>query len=194
MFKLILLVCVSAAPENLGPEAVYWLRAQRCYCVGRPLLDGPHAGLVRVSVDEAGVPRKWTATPSPQAAPSLQAERALAPASTDPYGIGPLFNAVRAQYGLGRVTYDASLSTWAHRNNNRQLLFGLGHWVMGPVRFQNSAAGMMFGEGTSLVPMDARKVIEIWMSSPGHRAAMLSPVITVYGVHQLSKYWTLNMR
>jgi uncharacterized protein YkwD len=88
-------------------------------------------------------------------------------------------NATRASYGLGAVGYDASLSNWAAMNNNQQVAYGLGHFVMGPARRQNSAAGGGF-------PGD------MWMSSPAHRAALLDPTISWIGIAAAGAYWTFN--
>ena len=87
-------------------------------------------------------------------------------AAGDPYGFVGWLNATRAAYGLSAVGYDANLSNWAAMNNNQQAARGMGHFVMGPARRQNSAMGAFANIGS------------MWMNSPAHRAALLDPTIT----------------
>jgi uncharacterized protein YkwD len=104
-----------------------------------------------------------------------------APAASygDPYGFLSWLNATRASYGLGPVGYDQNLSNWAAMNNNQQLARGLGHFVMGPARRQNSAAGGGFPGA-------------MWMASPAHQAALLDPSIRWIGIAAAGAYWTFN--
>jgi uncharacterized protein YkwD len=105
-----------------------------------------------------------------------------APATTsgDPYGFTGWLNATRAAYGLPAVGYDPNLSNWAAENNNHQASRGIGHFVMGPARRQNSAFGSVSDIGA------------MWMNSPGHRAALLDPTIRWIGIAGLGAYWTFN--
>jgi uncharacterized protein YkwD len=106
-----------------------------------------------------------------------------APASTeagDPYGFTAWLNATRATYGLSAVGHDPSLSSWAAENNNHQAARGIGHFVMGPARRQNSAFGSVSNIGA------------MWMASPAHRAALLDPTIRWIGIAGLGAYWTFN--
>lgn len=89
-------------------------------------------------------------------------------------------NATRASYGLSAVGYDANLASWAAANNAQQNARGLGHFVMGPARRQNSA----MGSGSSIASM--------WMNSPAHRAALLDPTIRFIGLAGSGAYWTFN--
>ncbi|WP_165234617.1 CAP domain-containing protein [Aquisphaera insulae] len=114
----------------------------------------------------------------PQPVQTVQA----APAQTgydDPYGFLSWLNSTRASYGLAPVSLDQNLSNWAAQNNNAQLARGLGHFVMGPARRQNSAAGGVFPGA-------------MWMASPAHRAALLDPTITWIGIAAAGAYWTFN--
>jgi uncharacterized protein YkwD len=88
-------------------------------------------------------------------------------------------NATRASYGLGAVGHDQNLSNWAAMNNSQQLAQGLGHFVMGPARRQNSAMGGGFPGA-------------MWMGSAPHRAALLDPTITWFGIAAAGAYWTFN--
>jgi hypothetical protein len=97
----------------------------------------------------------------------------------DPYGFLSWLNATRASYGLGSVGYDQNLSNWAAMNNNQQMARGLGHFVMGPARRQNSAMGGGFPGA-------------MWMASPAHQAALLDPTISWIGIAAAGAYWTFN--
>jgi hypothetical protein len=98
--------------------------------------------------------------------------------SGDPYGFMAWLNGTRAAYGLGPVGYDPNLANWAALNNNQQLAYGLGHFVMGPARRQNSAMGGFPGA--------------MWMADPAHAAALLDPTITWFGIAAAGAYWTFN--
>lgn len=98
----------------------------------------------------------------------------------DPYGFTNWLNSVRARYGLPAVGYDPNLANWAAANSAQQAARGLGHFVMGPARFQNSAMGSSASIGSQ------------WMSSPAHRAALLDPTIRWIGLAGYGAYWTFN--
>lgn len=100
--------------------------------------------------------------------------------SGDPYGFTAWLNGVRAQYGLGAVGVDPSLSNWAAVNNGQQNALGMGHHVMGPARRQNSGMGA------------AETVWQMWMASPAHQAALLDPSISMIGIAAGGAYWTFN--
>jgi uncharacterized protein YkwD len=126
------------------------------------------------------IPTSYT-VPVAEAAPAqpVQAAPAAEYAGSDPYGFLSWLNATRASYGLGAVGYDASLSGWAAMNNNQQMAYGVGHFVMGPARRQNSATGAGFPGA-------------MWMASPAHRAALLDPTISWIGIAAAGAYWTFN--
>ncbi len=102
-----------------------------------------------------------------------------APAS-DPYGFLNWLNSTRAAYGLPAVGYDPNLESWAAMNSAEQASRGIGHFVMGPARRQNSAMGGFPG------------VESMWMASPAHRAALLDPTIQWIGIAAYGAYWTFN--
>ena len=118
----------------------------------------------------------------PQAAAPVQyqAAPAAAPATGDPYGFTNWLNGVRAQRGLAPVGYDPNLAAWANSNNAQQQARGIGHFVMGPARRQNSAMGHYASIGA------------MWMASPAHQAALLDPSIRMIGIAGLGAYWTYN--
>jgi hypothetical protein len=119
------------------------------------------------------------AAPAADAAPAQPAAAAPASGGSDPYGFLPWLNSVRASYGLSAVGYDQNLSNWAAQNNNAQMAQGLGHFVMGPARRQNSAMGAGFPGA-------------MWMASPAHSAALLDPTISWIGIAAAGAYWTFN--
>lgn len=98
----------------------------------------------------------------------------------DPYGFLNWLNATRAQYGLSAVGWDQNLSNWAAQNNAQQNARGIGHFVMGPARRQNSAMG------------NSASIGSMWMNSPAHRAALLDPSIRFIGLAGAGAYWTFN--
>jgi uncharacterized protein YkwD len=98
----------------------------------------------------------------------------------DPYGFLSWLNGTRARHGLPAVGYDQNLANWAAQNNAHQNSRGIGHYVMGPARRQNSAMGGFSSIGT------------MWMNSPAHRATLLDPSIRAIGLAGAGAYWTLN--
>ncbi len=119
---------------------------------------------------------KYAATTAVAAAPAQPRSYATG----DPYGFTNWLNTTRAQYGLGAVGYDPNLSGWAAQNNAQQQSRGMGHYVMGSARRQNSATG------------NYAQIGAMWMASPPHRAALLDPTIRWIGIAGLGAYWTFN--
>lgn len=109
-----------------------------------------------------------------------QPQQQPAASGGDAYGFTNWLNGVRAQYGLPAVGYDPNLEAWAQQNNSQQNARGIGHFVMGPARRQNSAMGSYASIGG------------MWLSSPAHRAALLDPSIRFIGIAGLGAYWTFN--
>ena len=120
------------------------------------------------------------AQPAPVAAATVEVQPVYVAPAGDPYGFVAWLNSTRAQYGLGAVGYDPNLTNWAAMNNNHQVSRGIGHYVMGPARRQNSAMGNYASIGA------------MWMASPGHRAALLDPTISFVGIAGAGAYWTFN--
>jgi hypothetical protein len=105
-------------------------------------------------------------------------------AASDPYGFAAILNGYRARAGLPPVAYDPNLSAWASQNNAAQAHRGIGHHVM---------AGCLQNCGWNY--SNAAEVAQGWMHSPGHRANMLAPSITRFGIaYGPGPYWTLNAR
>ncbi len=124
------------------------------------------------------IPASYT-VPVAETAPAQPAATEPSSGGSDPYGFLSWLNSVRASYGLGAVGHDQNLSNWAAQNNNEQMARGMGHFVMGPARVQNSAMGAGFPGA-------------MWMASPAHRAALLDPTISWIGIAAAGAYWTFN--
>jgi uncharacterized protein YkwD len=122
--------------------------------------------------------------PAAEAAPAQSTTETAAPATTAPaadaYGFTSWLNSTRAAYGLPAVGYDPNLESWAAMNSAQQASSGLGHFVMGPARRQNSAVGGFPG------------IESMWMASPAHRAALLDLTIRWIGIAGYGAYWTFN--
>jgi len=137
------------------------------------------AGTTQTTADGGQViPASYT-VPVAEAPAAQPAQAAPAASYGDPYGFLSWLNSTRASYGLGPVGYDQNLSNWAAMNNDQQMARGLGHFVMGPARRQNSAAGGGFPGA-------------MWMASPAHSAALLDPTISWIGIAAAGAYWTFN--
>jgi uncharacterized protein YkwD len=143
------------------------------------LLAASTAGAQQYVVLQSGAVQATAVQPTTYAAQPAATQAVAAPAG-DPYGFVGWLNATRAQYGLRAVGYDPNLSAWAAQNNAQQNARGLGHFVMGPARRQNSAMGNYASIGA------------MWMASPGHRAALLDPTISFVGIAGAGAYWTFN--
>lgn len=100
--------------------------------------------------------------------------------SPDTFGFTAWLNGVRSQRGLRAVACDAALCGWANANNAQQQVRGIGHYVMGPARRQNSGMGSYSA------------VVGMWLKSPLHLAALLDPSITRIGIANCGSYWTYN--
>jgi hypothetical protein len=140
-----------------------------------------HSEQVQTQVAQASDPASVTPVSyTPDATGAAAAAPAAVANAGDPYGFTAWLNATRATYGLPAVGYDPNLSSWAAVNNSHQAARGIGHFVMGPARRQNSAMGAFGSIGS------------MWMGSPAHRAALLDPTIRWIGIAGLGAYWTFN--
>jgi hypothetical protein len=162
-------VAMSVSSPSRVPEQTakqwVWLAKQGVWGYGYEIQDGPHRGLWRVDPDSKVKPEDLTPT-------------------ADPYGFMGLLNTYRAWAGLPPLAYDPDLSAWASHNNAAQTNYGLGHHV-NPNCCQNSAWNVH----------DAESVATMWMQSPGHRANMLNPSVSTFGIaYGPGPYWTMNAR
>ncbi len=140
-----------------------WLAKQGVWGYGYEINDGPQRGLWRIDPESKQKPEDLVPT-------------------ADPYGFMALINAYRAFAGLAPLAYDPDLSAWASHNNAAQTNYGLGHHV-NPNCCQNSAWNVH----------DVASVAAAWMQSPGHRANMLNPSISRFGIaYGPGPYWTMN--
>ena len=159
----------------LAQQTIRYPATQPVYRV-QPSYVVPSGGYPMVQSPVNAAVQYWTGTPTYN-----YAQPAAQPAGYgDPYGFTSWLNGVRAQRGLGPVSYDPSLSAWANANNSQQNALGLGHHVMGPARRQNSAMGSFGSIGSQ------------WLASPAHAAALLDPSIRVIGIAGMGAYWTFN--
>jgi uncharacterized protein YkwD len=137
---------------------------------------------VAQAAEAVGQPAEVHAQPlvyQPAAAPAYEYQT-----GGDPYGFTNVLNRIRAAAGLHPLSYDPSLSSWAHQNNAEQCRRGLGHHV-NPTGTQNCAYNYS----------DANSAAAGWMNSPGHRENMLSPTATSFGIaFGPGPYWTMNAR
>jgi uncharacterized protein YkwD len=94
-------------------------------------------------------------------------------------------NAVRARYGLRRLSVSVPLTS-AARLHTRQMLAG-GYFAHGAVwrritaYYPNPAAvgeTMVWGQGA----LSAERAVALWMASPGHRKILLSPAWRLVGI------------
>ena len=161
----------TTPPDEPGPEKQWvWLHQQGVWGYGYQIREGPQRGL-------------WRIDPDSKRPPEEESEPASESAS-DPYGFGEILNRCRAEAGLPPAAYDPDLSAWAVQNNVEQCRRGLGHHV-NPNCFQNSGWNYDSALGAAIG----------WMESPGHRANMLEPSATRYGIaHGPGPYWTMNAR
>lgn len=119
----------------------------------------------------------------PAASPAYAAGSATSGAS-DPMSFASILNSIRARAGLPPLAHDPGLSSWASSNNAAMCRRGLGHHVV-PGCSQN--CGWNYS--------DAQQAAQGWLDSPGHRANMLSPSATHFGIaYGPGPYWTLNLR
>jgi uncharacterized protein YkwD len=102
--------------------------------------------------------------------------------TSDVSGFCQWLNSYRARHGLGAVSVDANLNGWAYQNSLAQTGRGLGHFIMGIARRQNSGMGPY------------QTVVQMWTQSGAHNAALLDPTITTIGIAQAGNYWTFNAR
>ena len=149
-------------------------------CHGRPFFRH-RVRVARVVAPKPAPQVMGAGLATPQATPQVVYEsRTVAADPGDPSGFVAWLNATRASYGLPAIGYDANLAGWASMNNSHQASRGVGHYVMGPARRQNSAMGSYSTIGG------------MWMSSPGHRSALLDPTIRFVGIAGSGSYWTFN--
>jgi uncharacterized protein YkwD len=140
-----------------------WLAKQGVWGYGYLIQEGQHRGLWRIDLD------------------SKRSFEEQVPA-TDLYGFAAILNGYRAAAGLPPLAYDPDLSAWAAQNNVEQSSRGLGHHV-NPNCSQNCAWNTPHAASTA----------EEWMNSPSHRANMLAPSISRFGIaFGPGPYWTMN--
>lgn len=140
----------------------------------------------RRSVYRYSAPARYTyatVTPSPQTTVQAPTAPSVSPeAAQHDHGFTAWLNSLRASCSLGQVLFDADLSSWAAQNNAHQVSRGMGHFVMGSARRQNSGMG------------EFSTVCRMWVASPAHLSALLDPTISFVGIAGSGAYWTYNAR
>jgi uncharacterized protein YkwD len=107
----------------------------------------------------------------------------IATAATDPTGYQSFLNQTRTQVGLRPLVYDANLARSAQANNSWQSQYGMGHWLQ-------CGAGQCVASGQPT----SKAVHDAWLASPPHRAILLTPTATQFGISFDGRNWTLNVR
>lgn len=182
---ILTLAGVASTARAQVPVATYgatqpvYTRPTTGYVVMRPAYNTQPVIYVQQPVTYVQQPVTYVQQPA-VAQPVTYSQPAAPPAYGDAYGFTGWLNSIRAQYGLPGVAYDGNLESWAAANNAQQSARGMGHFVMGPARRQNSAIGTAASIGAQ------------WLASPAHRAALLDPSITRIGLAGLGSYWTFN--
>jgi hypothetical protein len=169
MKYIILALAFSAQGETLSqPQQALITRndGRQVWCIARKVLQGP--------VSRQG---HWVIEQE-----LTQAQPAGRATGTDPYGFGTLLNQHRATLGLPALSHDQQLTDWAAVNNAEQQKLGSGHHYM-PVHGQ--VAAWNYDDGAD--------VLGGWLRSPAHREVILGKG-TQYGIHQMGRYWTANVR
>ncbi|MDB5351445.1 MAG: hypothetical protein JWN86_2692 [Planctomycetota bacterium] len=158
----------AQAPARYAPQTRVAYRPAYTYSTPQPAANyvQPAQAQVRYAQPAATQPAYTYAQP--------------AQSSGDPNGFLAWLNGTRARHGLSAVGWDQNLANWAAQNSAAQTRRGLGHFVMGPARRQNSAMG------------SAASIGSMWMNSPAHRAALLDPSIRAIGLAGAGAYWTFN--
>lgn len=123
----------------------------------------------------AGLALALAASAVPGAAPAAAASTTMTAEALDTYEqrVQRLVNARRASHGLRRVRFATCANRVAQEWSDHLSETGLfEHRSMEEVldRCDASYAGETLGRGT----MTARKLVRMWMQSPGHRAILLS--------------------
>ncbi len=173
LFKKVAVAALSLA-TLVAMNATVSLKAQQI-----PATTPTTGAVIPVARPVAVQPVAAQPAAQPVAVEQPQPQPVYVPAG-DPYGFTNWLNSTRASYGLPAVGYDPNLTNWANVNNSHQSSRGMGHYVMGPARRQNSAMGSY---GT---------IGGMWMASPAHRAALLDPTIRFIGIAGMGAYWTFN--
>ncbi len=104
------------------------------------------------------------------------------PPNGDPFGFVAWLNTQRASVGLAGVIWDEGMANAAAINNSYQVIHGMGHHAMAGARRQNSAM------------MSYPDLLNAWLASPGHRAALLDPTIIHVGIAFAGAYCTFSAR
>lgn len=179
---------------------IYWPVADAPAIVQAPIPIAELPDVPLFAMTQPCIPRVWEppsespTPPVPKAEPVAEIPaqpEAVQPVyyapAVDQWGYGYILNQQRASRGLPGLYYDPSIDYWCQQNNYAQLeharkrLFYKGHHIMGP-GYVNQNAGL--GQ-TSVAQM-----ADDWWESLGHRAGILNPRSTRYGISMDGNAWT----
>ena len=115
--------------------------------------------------------------------------------STDPSL--PSFNEIRAQFGLKPLAISPTATRVAqgHAEDMARNNFFSHRGSDGKRAVQRlTAAGCRGSRGENIAqgPFNEKTVMQAWMNSPSHRASMLNPDYTVYGLVEVDNYWVMT--
>jgi Cysteine-rich secretory protein family len=162
---IVVSLAASCLAQDQPKKSWVWLTKQGVWGYGYQIDEGPNRGLWRIDPETKRAPEEMVPT-------------------TDPYGFAAILNQYRAAAGLAPMVYDHELSAWAAQNNVVQSEKGIGHHITANC-FQNCAWNTP----------DAASTAEEWMNSRGHRANMLTPAGSRFGIaYGPGPYWTMNAR
>jgi uncharacterized protein YkwD len=125
--------------------------------------------------------RSGTLTGSPDG-DAVPAPAAAQPTRTDMEALQEV-NRLRAQHGLGPISFERKLFAAAYAHSTEQIQRGyMGHESRDPSRAtlaqrMNAEGyyGRMYAEVVARDYVDARSVVDAWMQSPRHREVLLDP-------------------
>ena len=103
-------------------------------------------------------------------------------ATSDQWGFTAWLNSTRAAYGLPGVAWDEGMAQAAAVNNQWQVSYGIGHFAMAVARVPNAAM------------MSYPALLNAWMNSADHRAALLDPNLVHVGIAFAGAYVTFAGR
>ena len=147
--------------------------------------------------DVVYIPTKVTPTQQTPQTPAPQAPAASAVSSFEEQ-VANLVNDIRAQNGLGKLTFNAALSNAARIKSqdmkdknyfsHTSPTYGSPFDMMKSFGISYRSAGENIAYGYST----PASVVDAWMNSPGHKANILNPSYTQIGIGyiQQGNYWT----
>lgn len=104
------------------------------------------------------------------------------PSGGDVFGFVSWLNSTRATYNLPPVSWHPDMASAAAANNSLQVAHGMGHHGLFGARRQNVAWASY------------PALLNMWLASPGHQAALLDPNLVHVGIAFAGAYCTFSGR